>query len=92
MSGFGHASSYFTAPSAQEREQETAAADTDPALGVAVLVSGDPSSEHPYLWVDVDGETADHLGDLRDWNGGTGWAFYSGDGQDEPEMGNGVLQ
>lgn len=51
--------------------------DPDPVPGVAVLISGDPTGDRPYLRVQVDGHDIGHLEDLRTWNDSTGWAFYS---------------
>lgn len=42
----------------------------------AVLVSGNPNADHPYLRIEVNGDTIGHLADLHTWNHGTGWAFY----------------
>lgn len=71
-------SDYFTAPAPRAPAAADAAEpQQDGARAVAVLLTGDPGAEHPYLWVKVDGETIGHLEPRNRWDGGDGWVMRS---------------
>ncbi|WP_285735147.1 hypothetical protein [Nocardiopsis sp. ATB16-24] len=73
-------SAWLGPPTASKAQEQ---ADPDPVPSVAVLVSGDPDTDRPYLRVQVDGHDIGHLEDLRTWNDLNGWAFYSRPTQQE---------
>ncbi|SHK94429.1 DNA-binding transcriptional regulator, XRE-family HTH domain [Nocardiopsis flavescens] len=69
---------YFTAPDPRAPAAAASAApQQDGTRAVAVLLTGDPGEEHPYLWVHVDGERIGHLGPRHSWDLVEGWVYYS---------------